>query len=168
MMILDIKLLVIDVDGVLTSGKYLVSDDGHISKIFNTRDFAALEKIQKRGISVLFLSSNNDECILQQVKRMPERAKTDMCVVLNMEDKDDYLKRTLMAMNISYENVAYIGDAGNDLEAMKKVAFKCCPADASPEVKDIVDYVSDYQGGEGCVAEFVMEILKLMDMEDGE
>ena len=166
-MILDIKLFVCDIDGVLTNGKYSVSDDGHISKIFNTRDFAALEKIQKRGISVLFLSSNNDKCILQQVKRMPERAKTDMCVVLNMEDKDDYLKRTLMAMNITYDNVAYIGDAGNDLEAMKKVAFKCCPNDAAQEIKDIVDYVSDYKGGEDCVAEFTMEILKLMDTEDG-
>ncbi len=165
MSILNIKLLCCDVDGTLTDGKYSVTDDGHISKIFNTRDFAALWKLQQKEINVLILSGNNDDCILQQVNRMPERAKTALTVVIDVEDKKAYLEKTMKSMNIDYENVAYIGDAGNDLEAMKDVGFKCCPADAAQEVKDIVDYVSDLKGGEACVAEFVEEILKLMETE---
>ena len=158
---LSIKLLVVDTDGVLTNGTYQISDTGTITKTFYTRDFWALEQLQKQGVHVLIISSNNDECIVRQVARLPERCKTKLCVVTNIENKKQYMDRVLHDMNLDWPDVAYMGDAENDLACVENASFSCCPKNAVSSIRNAVDFVSEYKGGEGCVYDFAMEILKL-------
>ena len=159
--LLSIKLLICDVDGVFTNGKYFVSSRGSVLKQFNTRDFYALEQIQKKGTDVLILTSNNDECIISQYNRLPKRAKEKLAIVINIENKLEYVNQVLKDMKLSYVDVAYIGDGLNDLEVMEKVIYRGCPADAHEKIKAISDYVSEYKGGDGCVADFVNTILEM-------
>lgn len=146
-----IKLLVLDVDGVMTDGGMYYSDNNQYKK-FNTKDGLAIKKItSSTDINVAFLSSGSD------LKLVQERAKTlnvDM-VYVGYENKEKILQKWLNELKITYEEVAYIGDDVNDYGAMKLCGLKVCPQDAVEEIKNISDIVLKNIGGHGCVREFI-------------
>jgi 3-deoxy-D-manno-octulosonate 8-phosphate phosphatase (KDO 8-P phosphatase) len=162
----DIKLVVVDVDGTLTNGVYTVSSNGVTSKSFFTRDFYALEALMDNEISVLILTNSGDDCISHRINEIISNSnkwkkfeeKRFLCVAKNVPDKKKYIE-TMCNINME-EQVAYIGDAQNDIEAMKKCLHTGCPFDAIEEVKEESGYISDYIGGSGAVYDFVMHILE--------
>ena len=161
--IMDIMLFVSDVDSTLTDGKYHVSDDGSISKSFFTRDFYAMEQLLKNYIDVLICTSSRSGIIYNRVEKLPY----DLNVMNGVLDKKKEIEKFLKRMNLTWENVAYIGDAENDLECMKVAGLTCCPKDAIPDVKNVVDFVSEYDGGNGAVWEFANYVLKLKKQQRG-
>jgi 3-deoxy-D-manno-octulosonate 8-phosphate phosphatase (KDO 8-P phosphatase) len=153
----DIKLLVLDVDGVLTDGGIYLTEQGDEFKKFHARDGRGIMTAQKRGIEVAFLSGGQHSAAIQaRAERLGVRrwyvGKTEKTIVL---------EQWLAESKLSYKQVAYIGDDANDLGAIAKAGFTACPADAAMHNRAAVDVILKLAGGQGCVREFIEEHLRI-------
>lgn len=150
----EIKMLLTDCDGCLTDGGMYYSEKGDELKKFNTRDGMGFGMLGKQGVITGIITSE----IVDLNRRRAEKLKLDI-LEAGCKDKAAAIKRLCEQYGIVPENVCYIGDDINDIEAIKMVGFGCCPADAMPEVKAVADYVSVVKGGEGVIREVVDKIL---------
>jgi 3-deoxy-D-manno-octulosonate 8-phosphate phosphatase (KDO 8-P phosphatase) len=150
-----IKMLVMDVDGTLTDGKIYVSNSGEVFKAFNVKDGYRLININKNNIIPVIITGKKSEIL---VKRTAELKIEE--VHQGVEDKLKVLDEVINRYQITYENVAYIGDDVNDIDCMKVCHLKACPADAIDEVIEVVDYICKADGGNGAVREFIDLIIK--------
>jgi len=145
----DVRLLITDVDGVLTDAGMYYSSNGQELKKFNTRDGKGMELLRSHGIQIMFLTSED----IELVRRRAEKVKADY-VFTGIKNKkqflDDFFART---NQFSYETTAYIGDDINDLECLMSVGFSAAPADAHEDILRIVQYQCRRAGGQGCVRE---------------
>lgn len=146
-----IKLLVIDVDGVMTDGGMYVSESGDEMKKFNTKDGMAILHLTKNDFQVAIISSGFKG---DAVKQRAERLGIQHCSV-SRTPKIETLTSICSALELNLNNVAIIGDDINDLEIIKKVGFSACPSDAVNAVKSNVDVILNKKGGEGCVRELI-------------
>jgi len=149
-----IKMLVLDVDGVLTDGSLVLHDDGTESKVFNTLDGHGLRMWRRAGLKVAFLSGRPSE----PTNRRAEQLGVDYCFT-DCYDKLPKLKEILGCENLSADNIAYIGDDLPDLPAIRFVGFGAAVANAADEVKSHADYVTTRPGG-SAVREVIEYILK--------
>ncbi len=167
----DIKIVCVDLDGTLTDGSYQVFETGEFSKTFYTRDFDAISQLLKRGIKVVIVTTSHDDVILRQIKRIRETSSMadlwkkwedngDLIVINKSGNKKKRLINLLIYMELSWDNVAYIGDAENDLECIKKAVFSGCPSDAIKAVKEVSIYPCESMGGRGAVHEFISYIIE--------
>ncbi len=147
----NIKLVVLDVDGVLTDGGMYYSNSGDELKKFNTKDGRALLMLAKNNIQVGFLSSGiNNSLIKKRASHLNVKF-----VKTGTESKKTVLIKWCKELNIQIDNVAYIGDDINDLDIIKYVKFSACPSDAIESIKKHSTIILERKGGEGCVREFV-------------
>jgi 3-deoxy-D-manno-octulosonate 8-phosphate phosphatase (KDO 8-P phosphatase) len=145
-----IKMLVMDVDGTLTDGKIYVGENGEVFKAFNVKDGYRLINMEKYNIIPVIITGKKSKIL---TKRAAELKIEE--VYQGIDDKLKVLDEVLHKYQLSYENVAYIGDDVNDIDCMKVCYLKACPADAIKEVISIVDYVCNVNGGNGAVREFI-------------
>lgn len=153
----SIKLLITDVDGVLTDGGIYTNEDGVYMKKFNVKDGTAVKILKDINIKTMILSSEADPTNSKILQRRAKKIGVKLCHYA-IDDKLDFLKKLLPSLNLQSENIAYIGDDINDLEAMSIAGLKACPNDAVDEIKDIVDIVLNKKGGDGCFRELVDKI----------
>jgi YrbI family 3-deoxy-D-manno-octulosonate 8-phosphate phosphatase len=146
-----IKLLVLDVDGVMTDGGMYYTESGDQIKKYNTKDGLAIQHLVKSDFQIAIISSGYKS---EMVKSRAELLGIQR-VYVGRDPKLNILKDFCAEMNIELENVAIIGDDVNDMEVMKKIGFAACPADAMTVVKSQVDVILTKKGGEGCVREFI-------------
>ena len=150
-----IRMLVLDVDGVMTDGGMYYSEEGDQFKKFDTKDGMGIKLAMSRGIRVAFLSSgSNSNLILSRALTLGVSL-----VHVGFEQKFGILSGWCKEFGIGLDEVAFIGDDVNDLECITKVGFGACPADAVDEIKRVVAVVLARNGGEGCVREFVDRFL---------
>jgi len=171
-MLKNIKIVAFDIDGTLTDGIYQVSSDGIISKSFYTRDFAAIEKLLKRGYIVPAITSSEDNCFYNKCSTNGFLTKYNNFFIVNKCcDKKNFIEKGGISIfakgrgievevEDGWKNIAYMGDAENDLEVMKKAAISACPCDAEKPIIEIADYISPYKGGHGAVADFINYLLE--------
>ena len=165
----DIEIFICDVDGVLTDGVYQISNKGEITKSFYTRDFYGIEQLLRNGMRVVIISQSHDNVIFTQVNRICDHSEFwstryvedgPLRIISGVNNKkveiDSYLKK----FNMTWDNVAYIGDAENDVECMKVAGVTCCPSDAIDEVYKHSTWPSNFLGGKGAVYEFAMAIIE--------
>lgn len=152
---LQIKLLVLDVDGTLTDGGLYLDSTGNESKKFSVKDGAGLVLARAAGIKVMILTGRESE----PVRRRAEELHLDWCVQ-NCKDKRAYLADFMRRQGLAAAQVAYVGDDWNDLAAMRLCGFVACPADAAPEVIKHAVYVCPQKGGEGAVRGAIEKLLK--------
>jgi 3-deoxy-D-manno-octulosonate 8-phosphate phosphatase (KDO 8-P phosphatase) len=146
----NIKWLFTDVDGVLTDGGVYYSAQGEELKKFNLRDGMGAERLRAMtGIQIGFLTGENSEI----VTRRAEKLKIEK-VFLGIKNKDFVMTKFLEEQNLSYENLAYIGDDMNDFEVMQNAGMTACPADSADEIIRISKYVCKKNGGAGAFREF--------------
>ncbi len=149
----DIKLFLSDVDGVLTDGGMYYSETGDELKKFNTRDGMGFELLRKAGIKTGIITSEKTKIVENRAKKMKvdflyqgKREGGKLTAAMEICDK----------LNITLNQVAYIGDDINCLDLLKAVRIKVCPSDANIVIKNIAQIeVLDCRGGEGCVREMV-------------
>ena len=144
----DIRLLVMDVDGVMTDGKIIYTSDGQELKSFNIKDGLGIKRAQASGIETAIITGRTSPMI--------ERRALELGIahlVQGREDKLAALSGLLKQMDLSLDQVAYIGDDLPDLRAIESVKLGACPADAAFEVKSQANWVSTRAGGDGCVRE---------------
>ncbi len=151
-----IKLLMMDVDGVLTDGGMYYTQAGDELKKFNTRDGMGLELLRKRGIKTAILTSENTKI----VSRRAHKLNIDF-LFQGEKDKLGRARTLCHSEGITLEETAYVGDDVNDLDLLSAVGLAACPCDAVPAIKDIPGILLlQSRGGEGAVrelAEFIME-----------
>ncbi len=157
-----IKLVVLDVDGTLSDGKIIYTDENKESKAFNVKDGLALacwtKSFGKKAIIITGRSSQITDRRAQDlgIKYVFQGIKDKVYVL------DDFLKKN----NISWDEIACIGDDLNDYAMLKKAGLSFCPADASHYIKDLVNVVCKSNGGEGAVREMIENIFKKENLEE--
>lgn len=150
-----IKLVLTDVDGVLTDGGMYYGSEGDTLKRFNTRDGMGMELLRNQGILTGIITREQTEIVSQRAKKL----KVDI-LVQGCRDKLPALQQILAAQNLKACEVAYIGDDLNDVEVLAHVGFSAAPADAADEARNSAHYICSKKGGEGCFREFAEVILR--------
>lgn len=145
-----IKLLVLDVDGVMTDGGMYFTENGDQIKKYNTKDGMAILKSIEKGLQVAIISSGFAPGMVQ---KRADMLGIQNCIVTR-ENKIDVLRTLLQELNLDFDQVAMIGDDVNDLEVMSSIGVSACPSDAVNEIKSISHIHLAKKGGEGCVREF--------------
>lgn len=150
-----IKLLILDVDGILTDGGIIYDENGYETKRFDVKDGLGIKVAQKAGLEVAIISGRKSKVTDIRAAELGIRR-----VFTGIRDKvvcyDDLKKE----IGIADENVAYMGDDLNDAALLKRVGLSATVADGFDYIKDAVDYVTVRNGGRGAVREFIEVILE--------
>ena len=150
----NIKMLVLDVDGTLTDGKIYMGENGEVMKAFNCHDTLPLRKLAKLGIKTVIITGRKSKIVENRAKEMHISY-----VYQNVLDKKEKLEEIIKHNQLTYQNIAYIGDDENDYEAMLNCNFKACPNDAINKVKNICNYISPKKCSESAVGEIIERML---------
>lgn len=152
---MNVKLLVMDVDGTLTDGHIYVGAQGEIMKAFDVRDgYAIAHLLPARGIVPVIITGRTSEIVAQRAK---ELKITELHQ--GVSDKLEKLKAISYEYGASADEIAYIGDDLNDLPCINYCGITACPADAASQVLEAADCVCIHNGGRGAVREFIDRIL---------
>lgn len=150
-----IRLLAMDVDGVLTDGSILFTGGGTESKQFHVADGLGIRLALEAGLVVVWISSRMSEAVAQRAAELKVSH-----LYQNVDNKSKALAELIGAYTLQTDNVAYIGDDLNDLPAYSLAGVKFAPANAVSEIKGIADFVTEKRGGEGAVREVCDVLLK--------
>ena len=153
--VMDIKMLVMDVDGTLTDGKIYMGETGEVCKAFNIKDGYGIHDILLPvGIIPVIITGRQSKIV---ENRCRELGITE--IHQGVKDKVEKLREVVSKFGVGLENVAYIGDDLNDMPCMEAVkeagGLVGCPADAVRAVREFSDYIATARGGEGAVREFI-------------
>ena len=150
----NIKLFATDVDGTMTDGCMYYFENGIEGKKFNFQDGMGFKLLKDAGIKTAIITSEETDI----VKKRAHKLHVDY-LSMGTWQKLDFVKKICSELQISLDEVAYIGDDINDIELLKAVKYRACPANAVQLVKNIPDIIMlKSKGGEGAVREFI-EIL---------
>lgn len=144
-----IKLLLTDVDGVLTDGGVFYGPEGEVMKQFNIRDGMAVERLRAVGIDVGIITGE----LSPSVARRAEKLAIDL-LYLGCKDKPAALRQVMAQRGLGAQQIAFIGDDVNDQKIMEMVGITAAPSDALPQILAIADYVCHRPGGHGAFREF--------------
>ena len=159
--ILKLKLVILDVDGVLTDGRIIYSSFGEDIKEFDVKDGFGVKLLYRAGIPSVILSGKASRTLKRRAKDMRV-----IKVYQNAFDKLSVFEKIISKFKVAPEEVAFIGDDLVDLPVLRRVGFSACTACAVDELKEQVDYVSSKKGGAGAVREISDMILKLQGKWD--
>lgn len=149
-----IKIVITDVDGVLTDGGMYYTGRGDTMKKFHTRDGMGVTLLRKNKISTIIVTKEKNDIIKQWSKRMKIKKLYD-----GINNKEKILDSIYKKFKVSPNQIAYIGDDINDLELLSKVGFSAAPLDGIDEVKKICDYVCQKKSGKAAFRELADMIL---------
>ncbi len=150
-----LKLILTDVDGVMTDGTVLLLADGSEAKAFHIRDGLAIVLAHRAGLKTGILSGRDSKAVTVRA------AELGMSIVRQgISDKGSVLREILIAEGLEAREVAYIGDDVNDLPVMRAVSLTAAPADAPLEVRAEAFMIMEARGGQGCLREFIESILR--------
>ena len=150
-----VKLLVFDVDGVLTDGGLYYGPEGEAFKRFNVKDGHALVMARITGLPAAVLTARTSKIVAVR------GAELKLAAVLQGQKYKAPGLRTLCAtLGLQPEDCAYMGDDTNDLPPMELAGLTACPSDAAIEVRQAADFVSKLGGGHGAARDFVERVLK--------
>jgi YrbI family 3-deoxy-D-manno-octulosonate 8-phosphate phosphatase len=139
-----IKVLLTDVDGVLTDGGMYYTEAGLIMKKFNAKDGMGVNLLRAAGIKTGIVSADKTPI----AKKRAEVLKLDF-ILYGVENKLEAVKKIIKETNLLPENFAFIGDDVNDLEVLNFVGLSICPNDAATKVRNECHIIAPQNGGEG-------------------
>lgn len=156
-----IKLIILDVDGVLTDGSFLIGDDGQQYKAFSTKDGLGLRLLQDSGVEAAIITGRTSQVVAHRAKELGIAH-----VYQGQKNKREAFEELLHTLKLDKDNVAYVGDDVIDLPVMRHVGFSCAVRDAEPLVKQYAHYITPRDGGKGAVrdvCEFIMRAQNTLD-----
>ena len=156
-----IRLFLFDVDGVLTDGTVVMHGDGSESKGFHIRDGAAIVWAQRAGVPVGLLSARSSGATAHRAAQLAVRI-----VEQGVKSKLRAYEQIARDARVADEDVAYMGDDLLDLPVLARVGLSAAPADAAPEVRERVDWVSSVNGGRGAARELIEMVLRAQQRWD--
>ena len=150
-----IKLLLLDVDGVMTDGSILIDDKGIESKAFNVRDGHGVKLLQRAGVRVGIITGRSSNVVKHRA------AELGIAIIhQGIKNKLEAYEKILSREGLEDKDVAYVGDDLVDLPVLNRVGFSVAVADATLDILPHVDYVTNHDGGRGAVREVTELILK--------
>ena len=155
----NIKLLVLDVDGVLTTGALWFTARGEEIKVFHIHDGLGIKMLLRHGIEVAIISGRKSGAVS---KRMQELGL--QYVYQGIDDKLAVLYELSAKLNLEYEEIAYVGDDLVDIPPMTKVGLSVAVNNAVPDVRRQAEWVTEAQGGQGAVREVCELLLKAQNL----
>ena len=157
-----VRLILLDVDGVLTDGSVIMHADGSESKEFHIRDGAAIVWAIQSGLPVGLLSARTSLATSQRAAQLGIRI-----VSQGISSKVTEFARIAAEQGLAEDEVAYMGDDLLDLGVLARVGLAAAPADGAPEVRAAAHWTSTLGGGRGAVREFIEVILRAQARWDG-
>ncbi|MAR14822.1 MAG: 3-deoxy-D-manno-octulosonate 8-phosphate phosphatase [Chloroflexi bacterium] len=151
----NIKIILTDVDGVLTDGGRYYSEKGETLKKFHVRDGMGVNILLRNGIKTIIVTKENSKITKKWAKEMNVTK-----VISGSIKKEAELSKICREFNVSKKELAYIGDDVNDSNLLQLVGFSAVPNDANENIKKNVDYVCIKNGGNGAFREIVDIIFK--------
>lgn len=153
-----VKAFIFDVDGVLSGAQVILHPNGEPMRTVNIKDGYVIQLAAKKGYPIAIITGGNTRSVRIRFKRLG----IDDVYMKSSEKMTDF-EHFLAKTRLKAEEVMYMGDDIPDIPVMKACGFPVCPADAAPEVKAISIYISDKNGGEGCVRDIMEQVLKAQD-----
>ena len=150
-----LRLLVLDVDGVLTDGGLWTTESGEVIKRFDVRDGLGIHLLQQAGLEVAFLSGGKGGASEQRARYLGIRH-----VLTGVKDKPAALSELQRTLAVSPGECAFVGDDLNDLAVRPVVGLLICPADGVAPLRARADWVLDRKGGDGAVRRLAEAILR--------
>ncbi|MFZ5450598.1 MAG: KdsC family phosphatase [Thermodesulfobacteriota bacterium] len=157
-----IRLLILDVDGVLTDGSLYFDAKGEALKVFHVRDGHGIKMLQRAGLEVVFLSGRHSDAAFHRARELGINRFHEGC-----RDKVAVMEEIMAALHIGAEAVAAVGDELVDLPLFRRVGLAVAVADAPAEVKAAAHWVTSLPGGKGAVREVCDLILKAQGKWEG-
>ncbi len=149
------KLLILDVDGVLTDGSIIMNDYGEEIKCFNVRDGHGLRLLMNAGIHVAFITGRKSKTVKHRARDLGIRE-----IYQGVKDKESLVKKLIQHKKLDKEQVCCMGDDLPDLSMFNQVGVSIAVADACLELRTEADFVTKNRGGKGAVREVCELILK--------
>ena len=156
-----VRLILFDVDGVLTDGKLLVHADGSESKTFDIKDGTGIVWAQRLGLTVGLLSARSSVATAQRAAQLGITL-----IHQGVQSKLETYNQIADSLMLDDADVAYMGDDILDLPVLARVGLATAPADASPDVRSRVHWVSQAKGGDGAARELIELILRAQNRWD--
>ncbi len=150
----EIRLVILNVDGVLTDGYIQYTESGDEIKTFYARDGFAIREAMRQGLKVTVISERQSRATM---RRLIELGVTD--IYLGIRNKLETYEELKVLYNVEDKHCLYIGDDISDTPILEKVGFSCVPINAIEYLRNRVAYVSPYEGGRGCVRDVIETIL---------
>ena len=151
-----LKLLILDVDGVLTTGAIYYGSDGFEMKGFHIHDGLGLKLLQQAGLLLAIISGKKSEAVARRLQELNIQH-----IYLGFEDKLPIYEKIKQELGLQDHEIAYMGDDLPDLPVLNEVGFAVAVSNAVAEVKKAADYVTEKRGGHGAVREVVEMILNV-------
>ncbi len=151
-----IKTFIFDMDGVITDGSLLILNDIDWLRKMDIKDGYGMHVAENHGYRMVVISGSTSN---QSRKRLEHLGVKD--VFMGVANKKELLLKYMADNNLNPAEVLYMGDDIPDYDCMDVVGLSCCPADAVNDLKEIVQYISPYNGGHGCVRDVIEKVLKL-------
>lgn len=150
-----ITTLIFDVDGVLTDGIVTLLPNGDQIRSLNSKDSFAIQLAVRKGLRICIITGGNSQNVKMAMNRMGVED-----VYLKIANKIDTYDDVKVMYDLTDEEIMYMGDDLPDYEVMKNVGISACPNNAAREIRDISKYISDQDGGKGCVRDIIEKVLR--------
>ena len=151
----NVKLLILDVDGVLTDGRIVIDDRGVETKCFDVRDGHGIKMLKRANIDVAIITGRESHVVSHRARELGIDS-----VYQNIHNKLEVYEAILKEKGLKDGEVGFVGDDVIDLPLLRRVGFAAVVADGVEELKPYADYVSRNKGGRGAVREIIELILK--------
>lgn len=158
--ILKIRVVIFDVDGVLTDGRIVLGNYGDELKFFDVKDGLGMARLRQAGLKTIMMTARKS--------RINQKRADEVKIVKlfqNVDDKFKCFEKILRKFKVERQEVCYMGDDLIDIPVLESVGFSVAPADAVMQVKERVHYVTIQKGGRGAVRELSDIILKTQDKQ---
>jgi 3-deoxy-D-manno-octulosonate 8-phosphate phosphatase (KDO 8-P phosphatase) len=152
----DITTFIFDVDGVLTDGGILVTEEGDYLRRFNAKDGYAMQLAVKKGYNLCIISGGTSKGVLKRLNGLGISQ-----VFLGVQHKLEVFQQFITEQKLQSKETIYVGDDIPDLSPMKHAGIAACPSDAAEELKEVCDYISPYKGGCGVARDIIEKVLKI-------
>jgi len=162
----QIKLVIFDVDGVLTDGSLFIDDNGMEYKAFYSRDGLGMKMLQKTNVKIAIITGRTSEVVSHRMKNMGVKQEH---IYQGQDDKLIAYEKIKSELQLSADEIAYVGDDVVDLPVMKKVGFAIAVQDAHPLVIRHAHWQTPHTGGRGAardVCELIMEAQNTLDQQN--
>ncbi len=151
----DVKLLILDVDGVLTDGHLYLSEDGSEAKRFHVHDGQGLVLLREASVPVAVISARKSEATRKRLRELGIRE-----VVLGCDDKHATARAMIKRLNLRWEEVVCVGDDVTDAPLLEAAGMGVAVADARWEAREAADWITPSPGGRGAVRDVCDWILR--------
>lgn len=152
----NITTFVLDVDGVLTDGRLLISESGELLRTMNAKDGYAIKAALVQGYRICIITGGRNPGVKSRLQGLGVKD-----VFMNAHDKMTVLHQYMKDHDLNASEILYMGDDMPDVPAVAFAGLGACPQDAIPEIKAVSDYISHRHGGDCCVRDVIEQVMKV-------